>query len=99
VGNSERDGYWGPGFYNWDVSLAKTFIMPHEHHLRVRADFFNILNHTNWDGGGSTIGGTSAPVVAGVGTDQYGGLAVKNFGQVTSGEGNRVIQFSLMYKF
>jgi hypothetical protein len=30
---------------------------------QLPADFFNVLNHTNWDGGGTTIGGVAAPVI------------------------------------
>jgi hypothetical protein len=98
-GDSPRNGYFGPGYYNWDMSLMKSFATSESQRLQFRADFFNVLNHTNWDGGGTTIGGVAAPVVANVGTQQYGGTAVKNFGVVTTGEGNRVIQLSLRYTF
>jgi len=98
-GDSPRNGYFGPGYYNWDMSLMKSFAATESQRLQFRADFFNVLNHTNWDGGGTTIGGVAAPVIANVGTQQYGGPAVKNFGVVTSGEGSRVIQLSLRYTF
>jgi hypothetical protein len=98
-GDSPRNGYFGPGYYNWDMSLMKSFAVTENQRLQFRGDFLNVLNHTNWDGGGTTIGGVAAPVVANVGTQQYGGSAVKNFGVVTTGEGNRVIQVSLRYTF
>lgn len=81
------------------MSLLKTFVIRERQGLLFRADFLNAFNHTNWDGGGTSIGGVAAPVVANVGTKQYGGSAVVNFGNVISGEGNRVIQGSLRYTF
>lgn len=98
-GTSPRDGYFGPGYWNYDMSLMKHFRIRESQRLTFRADFLNAFNHTNWDGGGTTIGGASAPVVANVSTTQYGGTPVDNFGDVTKGEGSRVIQGSLRYTF
>jgi len=98
-GNSPRNGYFGPGYWNWDMSLSKKLVIRETQGIQFRADFLNAFNHTNWDGGGTSIGGVAAPVVANVGTNQYGGSAVVNFGNVISGEGNRVIQGSLRYTF
>lgn len=79
----------------------KSFALPFKEsgRLQVRADFLDAFNHTNWDGGGTTIGGVAAPVVATVGTVQYGGTPVNNFGDVTTGEDNRIIQLSMRYAF
>lgn len=101
-GNSPRDGYFGPGYWNYDMSLLKHFRIRESQRLTFRADFLNAFNHTNWDGGGTTLGGTAAPVVASVSTEQYskfGGKPVDNFGDVTKGGGSRVIQGSLRYTF
>lgn len=98
-GNSPRDGYWGPGYWNYDMSLLKNFPIRERVVFLFRADFLDVFNHTNWDGGGTTIGGTSAPVVANVSETQYGGAAVTNFGDVTTGEGSRVIQLSARLTF
>jgi hypothetical protein len=98
-GDSPRDGYFGPGFWNYDMSVLKTFPIRESQSLIFRVDFLDAFNHTNWDGGGTTIGGTSATVVANVSTSQYGGTPVANFGDVTTGEGSRVIQGSLRYTF
>jgi len=98
-GNSPRNGYFGPGYWNWDMSLLKNFVIREHQGLLFRADFLNAFNHTNWDGGGTTIGGVAAPVIANVSTKQYGGTTVANFGDVTTGEGSRVIQGSLRYTF
>jgi hypothetical protein len=98
-GDSPRNGYFGPGYWNYDMSVMKTFPVREGQGLLFRADFLDAFDHTNWDGGGTTIGGVAAPVVATASASQYGGSPVANFGDVTTGEGNRVIQASLRYTF
>ena len=47
VGNLGRDTLTGPGFANLDLSLAKSTTIRERLHAQFRAEFFNILNHTN----------------------------------------------------
>jgi hypothetical protein len=47
VGNARRDGLVGPGFADWDFSLLKATQISEKVRLQFRAEFFNILNHTN----------------------------------------------------
>jgi len=47
VGNAPRDGLVGPGFADWDLSLLKSTELSERTRLQFRAEFFNILNHTN----------------------------------------------------
>jgi hypothetical protein len=55
VGNSGRNAFRGPGIYNLDFSLGRSFRvprlgvlrLPESTRLTVRADAFNILNHAN----------------------------------------------------
>jgi hypothetical protein len=47
VGNAGRDSLSGPGFTDWDFSLLKSTALTERTHLQFRAEFFNILNHTN----------------------------------------------------
>jgi hypothetical protein len=51
----------GPGFYQLDMSLFKSFAIP-EHHtsLEVRGDGFNILNHPTFGNPNSGLTGSSA---------------------------------------
>jgi hypothetical protein len=50
LGNSGRNAFIGPGFYSFDLSLARAF---HLHwlgesgQLGIRADAYNVLNHAN----------------------------------------------------
>ena len=47
-GNAGRSIIPGPGSWNWDLSLQKTFPLRGEsHRIELRADAFNILNHAN----------------------------------------------------
>jgi len=49
VGSSGRNAFYGPGVVNYDVSAAKDFRLWSESSmLQLRADFFNIFNHTNF---------------------------------------------------
>jgi hypothetical protein len=47
VGNASRDGLVGPGYADWDLSLLKATQISEAVRLQFRAEFFNILNHTN----------------------------------------------------
>ena len=47
VGNASRDSLRGPGYSNWDLSLLKTTQLSESTRLQFRAEFFNVLNHTN----------------------------------------------------
>jgi hypothetical protein len=47
VGNASRDSLVGPGFADWDFSLLKSTALSERTRLQFRAEFFNIINHTN----------------------------------------------------
>ena len=49
-GNATRGSVHGPGLTNLDASLHKSFLMPYseKHHLDIRFEAFNALNHPNW---------------------------------------------------
>jgi hypothetical protein len=47
VGNAGRDSLIGPGFADWDLSLLKDTALSERTRLQFRAEFFNIVNHTN----------------------------------------------------
>ena len=46
-GTGGRNQVWGPGVWNLDYSLFKTFVPVERLKLQVRGEFFNILNHAN----------------------------------------------------
>jgi hypothetical protein len=47
IGNVGRDSLVGPGYADWDVSLLKSTQISESTRLQFRAEFFNLLNHTN----------------------------------------------------
>jgi hypothetical protein len=47
VGNLSRDTLTGPGYADWDLSLLKSTLLTERIRLQFRAEFFNVLNHTN----------------------------------------------------
>ena len=48
LGNSTRDSLTGPGLKDVDLSLAKNFAIHERFKAQFRAEYFNILNHTNF---------------------------------------------------
>ena len=47
LGNTGRNAFPGPGFWNLDLSVARTFSINERLRIEVRADAFNLLNHAN----------------------------------------------------
>ena len=47
-GNGGRNIIEGPGYKTWDMSLVKEFPVHEQMHFEFRAEFFNVLNHTNY---------------------------------------------------
>lgn len=55
-GNEGRNVVTGPGFKNWDLSLDRQARLTERVNLVVRADFFNLANHPNFDRPGLIFG-------------------------------------------
>jgi hypothetical protein len=49
-GNANRRFFHGPGFNNWDVSLHKDTRITERMDLQFRAEFFNVMNHAQFNG-------------------------------------------------
>jgi hypothetical protein len=47
LGNFGREGLYGPGLVNVDFAVLKNTKIRENMDLQFRAEFFNILNHTN----------------------------------------------------
>ena len=67
----------GPNFYQWDLSLRKTFNLPWREGMRLQfqADAFNAFNRVNWNNPNVSNAGSST------------------FGQITGSLPGRVLQF------
>ena len=56
-GDAARTMLRGPGFADWDMSFGKRFAVWRERAtLQFRGEFFNIFNHTQWNGVGTSFG-------------------------------------------
>jgi Carboxypeptidase regulatory-like domain/TonB dependent receptor len=58
-GNEGRNDLVGPAFTNVDFTTSKNFPLPKESTLQFRAEFFNVLNHTNYGTPTSSVQSTS----------------------------------------
>jgi hypothetical protein len=88
-GDVGRNTIEAPGYTTWDLSAFKNFRTTERTNLEFRAEFFNVLNHTNFlfansgpqNGNNATILGTS------------------QFGSLTAARAPRQIQFALKFSF
>lgn len=97
-GTSGRNQYYGPGLQNWNFATSKLFPLGTEKvHLRFRADFFNLFNHTNFANPVSNqSSGNFGKITATLGSATA--TAVGTTAGVVGG-GPRVIQGSLRIEF
>jgi hypothetical protein len=87
-GNSSRNMLFGPGSWNWDITMAKNFSLGESIKLQLRTDWLNAFNHFNLDVPVATIPDT-----------RDGGPPIANAGRITGGSGSRVIQVGARLSF
>lgn len=82
-GNAPLGNIIGPNFYQWDLSLRKSFALPFREGMRLQfqVDAFNAFNHTNWNNPG------------------VGNAGSATFGQITGSLPARVLQFGGKFNF
>jgi hypothetical protein len=83
-----RNNFRGPGYFDWDAALAKSFAIVPAHNivLKFRGDFFNVLNHPSFN----------APAQPNGNSD----ITNATFGQITSTNGSaRVGQVGARLEF
>ena len=88
-GNVGRNTIQGPGNRIWDFSTFKSFTLTERTHLEFRAEFFNVLNHTN------LLFAKPGPQNGNPGTV----LGDSRFGLLTAARDPRQIQFALKFYF
>src|SRR5215469_2654166 len=47
-GNVVKGSVVGPNYSDWDISAAKSFFFTERLNFQLRAEYFNVLNHTNF---------------------------------------------------
>ncbi len=58
-GNSPRNVLEGPGFFNVDSSIAKSFHLTERVTLQARGDFFDLFNNPHFNAPGANVASTS----------------------------------------
>jgi hypothetical protein len=100
VGTSGRNQYYGPALADYDLAITKSFSLGNrlgeQTRLRVRGDFFNLFNHTNFANPISDMSNANFGRIT-----QTVGTAVATSVGTTGGPigGARVIQLSLRVQF
>ena len=96
-GGLGRTNINGPLFTQLDLSLTKTFTVKERLRFQLRADVFNVLNHTNFLTGTLSSGGVSNDIF---------NINSTTFGQITTANGitgvnglNRVVQLAGRFEF
>lgn len=87
-GDAPRDVFRGPGIANFDATFGKDFRLTERLSLQFRSEFYNLFNHTQYDGVDSTAR-----------FDPQGRQINARFGQVISARAAREVQFSLRLQF
>ena len=77
LGNSSRRFFHGPGWNNWDLSLAKELRLAESKKLQFRAELFSAFNHAQFGGPTGNILSSSFGFVTGAGGARVGQVAMK----------------------
>jgi hypothetical protein len=92
-GNVKKGSFRGPGYADWDVSAARNFSFGERTSLQFRAEYFNLLNHTNLGDPGTTDNSTFGRITS---------TSPQNWAASTTGAPQndpRIAQFSLKLIF
>jgi len=90
----------GPNFWNLDSGLLKNFGLTERVKLQFRAEFFNVLNHTNWENPrNATSGSPSVQSSIFARTCCISASLPSSATVIAIGEPNRVIQLGLKLSF
>jgi hypothetical protein len=98
VGNLGRDTLTGPSYVDWDLSLLKTTQFTERTRLQFRAEFFNVLNHTNLQTPNEVVY-SSGPTQGTSANQTAPAVASPTAGVVTAASTSRQIQLGLKFLF
>ena len=98
VGNLGRNTLTGPGYDDLDLSLSKTTQLNERIRIQFRAEFFNILNHTNLGTPAETVF-SSGPTQGATASQTAAAVLSPTGGVITSAATARQIQLGLKLLF
>lgn len=76
-GNVGKGSISGPGLVDWDMGLFKNIPLGERFNLQFRAEFFNALNHANFNNPSTTVSSGGFGAITGAGDPRIGQLALK----------------------
>jgi outer membrane receptor protein involved in Fe transport len=76
-GNVVKGSFTGPQYNDWDVSLIRNFPIHEATQLQFRAEFFNVLNHTNQGDPSQSITSSAFGRITSASDPRIGQLALK----------------------
>jgi hypothetical protein len=76
-GNAGRDIFHGPGSIQWDMSVSRIFRYKERWKLEFRGEFFNIMNHANWNAPSSAVNSSTFGEITGFGGPRLIQLSTK----------------------
>ncbi len=76
-GTVQTGSFVGPGYTDWDASLARKFPFTERAYLQFRAEYFNVLNHTNF-GDPSTTNNSTFGRITSTSPQNWSGTAPQN---------------------
>jgi hypothetical protein len=76
-GNAKRRFFSGPGIDNWDMALSKQVHFTESTSLELRAEFFNLFNHAQFQTPSGLINSSSFGVVTNASDPRIGQVAAK----------------------
>jgi Carboxypeptidase regulatory-like domain len=98
VGNLGRDTLTGPGYTDWDLSMAKSTQISERFRVQFRAEFFNVLNHTNLQTP-NAVTFSSGPTQGNAASQNAPAVVSPTAGVVTAASTSRQIQLGLKLLF
>ena len=100
LGNVSENSLKGPGIFQFDMALSRTFAIRESKTLQLRAEAFNLPNHLNPAVPGSTPGTvtTSSPTSYTITSDISGTNGLQSSTGLPDGD-YRVIQLALKFAF
>ena len=97
---SGRNLVRGPNFWNLDSGLLKNFDVKERFKLQFRAEFFNVLNHANFENPRNSTSGSAALTSLTFGQTCCSAASLPSSATVIAiGEPNRVIQLGVKLNF
>ncbi|WP_158941738.1 carboxypeptidase-like regulatory domain-containing protein [Granulicella sp. S190] len=98
LGDLGRDTLTGPGYADWDLSLLKSTTLTERTRLQFRAEFFNVLNHTNLQTPNEVVY-TGGPTQGPPASQTAAAVQSPTAGVITAASTSRQIQLALKLIF